>query len=446
MPDSPNNTRVRPARPAKAESANDYAPEVWSWFAVRFSLSERETQLAQLVIHELPLKKIARQLQISYGTVKKEAGALYRKMQVHSRLGVADKLRAAHLQYLLGNTGDYPPLSELLAIIRTDHCNRDFSGYDPTELRHDVAWLAIPSQGWRPRQPGGVIRFQFSRGETPMFGAWAMRGLGGLLLLAAALKMYGLAVAPVGRAGIFSEPWVQIVILEWEITLGVWLLTGRYRSAAWLATIATFVVFACINFWQGWLGQGSCGCFGKIHVNPWLTLGIDAGALVSLTLCRRHAFASETLGEFATWLRPVAIGIGAVAILLGIIAGIGTISFGSPAAALASLRGERLSIQPRLVDVGDVEMGQRKEAIFDVQNWTDKPIRLVGGTSDCSCVVTKDLPMTIPAGESCSLTISIASKGHAGQFTRSVFLFTDDEQLPKVQFRVTGQSHALQEE
>ena len=47
-----------------------------------------------------------------------------------------------------------------------------------------------------------------------MFGAWAMRGLGGLLLLAAGLKMYGLAVEPVGRAGIFSEPWVQTLIVD----------------------------------------------------------------------------------------------------------------------------------------------------------------------------------------------------------------------------------------
>ena len=70
-----------------------------------------------------------------------------------------------------------------------------------------------------------------------MFGVMAMRGLGGLLLLAAALKMYGLAIEPVGRAGIFSEPWVQTLIVEWEIGLGIWLVSGVNRWLAWLACL-----------------------------------------------------------------------------------------------------------------------------------------------------------------------------------------------------------------
>jgi hypothetical protein len=58
-----------------------------------------------------------------------------------------------------------------------------------------------------------------------MFGILAMRGVGALLLLAAALKMYGLAVEPVGRAAFFRSRWMQTLI-----GLGCPVLTGLYCS------------------------------------------------------------------------------------------------------------------------------------------------------------------------------------------------------------------------
>ena len=38
----------------------------------------------------------------------------------------------------------------------------------------------------------------------------------GVLLLAAGLKLYGLSVSAIPRAGWFAQPWVQLATAEWE--------------------------------------------------------------------------------------------------------------------------------------------------------------------------------------------------------------------------------------
>jgi Protein of unknown function (DUF1573)/Methylamine utilisation protein MauE len=279
-----------------------------------------------------------------------------------------------------------------------------------------------------------------------MFGAWAMRGLGGLLLLAAALKMYGLAVEPVGRAGMFSAPWVQTLIVEWEIALAVWFLSGVYPALAWLAGTATFLAFAGFSFWQGWIGQTSCGCFGAIRVDPWLAFGIDVVALVLLALARHRALATEESVHSAKALRPVLTGACGVLLMLGVLSAIGTAAFGSPAAALAYLRGQRLSVEPRLVDVGEGYLGEQTEILVRLRNWTEQPIRVVGGSADCSCVVTDDLPTTVEPGATSLLKVRLQMKAPPGQFTRLATLYTDDERFRVVTFRVTGHSRPYSEE
>jgi hypothetical protein len=51
-------------------------------------------------------------------------------------------------------------------------------------------------------------------------------------------------------------------------------------------------------------------------------------------------------------------------------------------------------------------------------NWTDQPIHVFGGSSDCSCTVLGDLPVRIPGNESRSVEIRVNLKGSPGIFTR----------------------------
>lgn len=71
-------------------------------------------------------------------------------------------------------------------------------------------------------------------------------------------------------------------------------------------------------------------------------------------------------------------------------------------------------------------------------NQTNHPIRLIGGTTDCSCSVLGDLPVTIPPGEARSITITMRLPNAPGSFNRKAQLTVDDQGFKKVGFRLTG--------
>ncbi|MBI2805192.1 MAG: DUF1573 domain-containing protein [Planctomycetes bacterium] len=233
---------------------------------------------------------------------------------------------------------------------------------------------------------------------------------------------------------------VQLAIVEFEIFLGIWLLTGAAAVGAWLTALTTFTIFAGISFYLGVIGQTSCGCFGRFPPSPWWAFALDA-VVIGLLLLGRPDFAGlrdERGGRLTRTMLPTLyaiLGVFAISISLYAIAFAG---YGSIPAAIAHLRGERISVQPRLADVGTGTLGDQREAEIDVTNWTEHPIRLIGGTADCSCTVLGDLPLTIPPNETRTVKVDVAMTGKPGIFTRKAAFLVDDEGFKAVTFRLTG--------
>lgn len=256
--------------------------------------------------------------------------------------------------------------------------------------------------------------------------------IGVLLLTAAGLKLYGLNVSAVPRVGWFAQPWVQLTAAEWEIILGVWLLGRAFPVTSWLAAVGTFLVFAGVSGYLGFVGVVSCGCFGVIVVSPWTAFVADLAGLGVLAACRPDFRDREH-----TPLRGPAVVVAGGVLTLAVLVGIGSAVYGSPRAALARLRGEEIAVVPAHVDVGTGSPGARLEASVEVRNWTDRPVKLIGGTSDCSCLTHHDLPVVIPPGESHRVTIAVrVPASDRGQMTRRVELFTDHDRQPVVHFTV----------
>ena len=116
--------------------------------------------------------------------------------------------------------------------------------------------------------------------------------LGMLLLTAAVLKGWQLLTEPVANSDIWSYRPFLILTVEFEVALAIWLVSGLFKKAAWLATLTCFTFFSFITLYKGLTGADSCGCFGSVHVNPWLTLfAIDIPAVIILAifLPRRHS-------------------------------------------------------------------------------------------------------------------------------------------------------------
>jgi len=262
--------------------------------------------------------------------------------------------------------------------------------------------------------------------------------LGGLLLAAASLKLYGLSVSAVPRVGWFAQPWVQLAAVEWELVLGLWLLSGAYPIGSWLAAVATFLAFAGVSGYLGWVGVASCGCFGTIHASPWHAFAVDLVALFVLLGTRPVLAIHSRLGmqgrsKPAIQVACVASGVCAA------IAGFAVLAPHKATRILAELRDERFVVLPADVDIGDCDLGQAVDAELRVHNLSGRPARLVGGTVDCSCDLSRSLPATIPPGESHEVTIRLRIKeARAGAFARTVRLLTDDPDQPTIVVLIHG--------
>ncbi len=205
-----------------------------------------------------------------------------------------------------------------------------------------------------------------------------------LLLSAAILKLFGLGAEAVGRLGFFSSVILQVAVIEAEIALGAWLLSGEQPIGSWLVSLLVFMVFAGVSLRQSLIGAASCGCFGKLSINPWYAFGLDVGVLALLAAGRPDlaALRAVPFTVLGRTLRPALLGLAGGGVALGLLAGVANWRFGSPEAALAYLRSERVSIYPRRLDLGTVPAGQEREIQIEVVNRMPHGIRVIGGTSD----------------------------------------------------------------
>lgn len=215
--------------------------------------------------------------------------------------------------------------------------------------------------------------------------------------------------------------------IGWEILLSAWLLSGIVRVGSWLAAIVTFVLLAGISGYLGWIGQATCDCFGAIPASPWHAFAVDLTALLMLLsvgpgipeeIRDQHEHARKEYGVILCFV----IGMG---VMLAAVMGIGICVYGSPARAWARLQGEAFDASTEYIHCGEGKPGEKLKGMVRVRNWTDEPILIYGGTSDCSCVTTVDLPLTISPNGECEIPLWLhVPQSKPGVFTKKVELMT----------------------
>ena len=129
-----------------------------------------------------------------------------------------------------------------------------------------------------------------AKGRSGVVGyIWLNRGIACLLFFAAGMKAWQLATVPVLGEGILHARWFNILVVEFELAFGLWLLFGFLPKLTRWATIALFTTFAGVSLYKVVSGEASCGCFGTATINPWWTMGLDmAIAGMAFFLGRGH--------------------------------------------------------------------------------------------------------------------------------------------------------------
>jgi hypothetical protein len=115
----------------------------------------------------------------------------------------------------------------------------------------------------------------------------AVKLLGFLLLVAAALKAWDLARSHVPRTEVWEIAYNVFIICQigFEVFLGAWLISGLFKKLAVKVAILCFVVFFIVTMWKVGIGAKTCGCFGPVEVAPLVTLlAVDLPAIIILAL------------------------------------------------------------------------------------------------------------------------------------------------------------------
>jgi len=120
----------------------------------------------------------------------------------------------------------------------------------------------------------------------------------------------------------------------------------------------------------------------------------------------------------------------------------GYAEFGSLAGAAAYLRGERLMITPAVFDLGELREGEKRELFLEATNLGSAPARIVGSSSNCSCIVPEELPMTVPAGTSRKIKVLVTGAFVDGTavFSQDVVFFTDVHAQPICRITIIGKN------
>ena len=112
-----------------------------------------------------------------------------------------------------------------------------------------------------------------------------------------------------------------------------------------------------------------------------------------------------------------------------------------PGDLLARMRGVRISVEPPVTDMGSGIAGQKRRFTVRLHNHMDHTVRIVGGTTSCACIVTDDLPVSIPPGESVPVTVAAGFKGTPGLFQQEFVFYTEDtkgKELDRILARFEG--------
>jgi hypothetical protein len=270
--------------------------------------------------------------------------------------------------------------------------------------------------------------------RVPSAGRVAAILCGLVLLAAAVLKLGGLAVGPVAETGRLNNPGAQVLLVQFEIALALWLFSGwRPRVAKWVA-VGVFTLFALLSLSAALAGQPSCGCFGKLVVNPWWTFAFDL--LVAGVLSALPAPASAAI-PIRLW--PILWLIGGSSLAAGLLVLTAVFWAGSVPQALGRIRGETVVLPDRIVQAEPGRPGEPRTVLVRVANRAAHPVRVIGGTADCSCLTTQDLPATIPPGETVAVRVTIHPGAKPGEWFRVVKLLTDDDTTPSVVVGVSGE-------
>lgn len=119
-------------------------------------------------------------------------------------------------------------------------------------------------------------------------------------------------------------------------------------------------------------------------------------------------------------------------IILAVGAGYGHLRFGSLSAALSAMRGDSLLANPAYQVVNGVHPGSRVRVQYALTNASDRPIKVIGINTSCSCTTVADIPMSLAPRQTKSVTATIVTREGQVGLDGSIRIYTDEPSSAEV--------------
>jgi len=269
---------------------------------------------------------------------------------------------------------------------------------------------------------------------------YAISKLAGLLLLVAAiLKAQGLAFSPVNMFGIFVNQTLIVILISYEVLLGLWLLTGYRGQVSQLLAIFTFILFVIISGYQTMIGAATCNCMGTLDIQPITIFVIDIVFLIVLIFT--YYYCTDTGRRLYHFLKDTLECVGIVSVFTVTMVSVIFVTnllFGSLPEMISKLNNEPVSISPDVMMLAPGIAHSLDERTLVFSNNTDRIIKIVGATSDCLCDSQSNLPIIIGPHSMEEMKVVFRRTASIGQFTRTIIIYLDDQGIKAIPYRYTG--------
>ena len=115
--------------------------------------------------------------------------------------------------------------------------------------------------------------------------------------------------------------------------------------------------------------------------------------------------------------------------------------YGSVSAGTAYMRGERLLLLPRTLEVGTLHERQEKSIRLELVNLTDETVHILGVKPSCSCITIEDeLPIELPRRESHFINLRIRFAVGVDRFQHTIIAYSDVAQGSIASATITGRN------
>lgn len=254
--------------------------------------------------------------------------------------------------------------------------------------------------------------------------------IGIVLIIAAGFKGYELAAGPTDRSNSWQPRWLLIALVEFELGLGVWLISGFRSALARGIAFVCFAGFAAVNAYKTWAGDVSCGCFGGGDFHPAYALALDVCGLVALSWWRPNmaarrntspeaAASGETSRRAARPFRRLEVAAFSGGLLL-LAAGVTIHTWFGPGDEVSRL----VTAEPSFFDFGEVTQSQSLTHVFHFRNGWQQPVELVKVHSTCGCTTVKGVVgRVVDPGQSLEVPVTFHTGDSDGQRSGTITLY-----------------------